>query len=338
MSFLENFGLYAVRALALLARWLGAVTAPVPWPIVVALAAVPVLLVLRFVVWFLRGTAWPVRCKHPITTVRSSGDSACRSLVAGEWRYCRHHNRWYRNSRGQVVDPKLPRWQTVVSGKVIDRTDVGGVGASASLLFYRGFARRPSQVWEALPAIWLEWHQSMRVAFARLRGREVPPEAATNSAAVAAGPTQEEQNRYRGVHLRAVQADQALNTLKGLLPVALLVTAGSVLVPSQFTDLTEYVALLLLWVVVEIARCGLLRAPGGEDWRRQAVKGSFKAFAVVLVVALTCTALDAYVIPFVRETVEASGEVVSAAPPWGGLPAQVAAPLTAGSPLITGRG
>src|SRR5665647_908070 len=180
VSFLENFGLYAVRALALLARWLGAVTAPVPWPIVVALAAVPVLLVLRFVVWFLRGTAWPVRCKHPVTTVRSSGDSACRSLVAGEWRYCRHHNRWYRNSRGQVVDPKLPRWQTVVSGKVIDRTDVGGVGASASLLFYRGFARRPSQVWEALPAV-LPAHAAVRTQPACSDATPTrSPEAATN--------------------------------------------------------------------------------------------------------------------------------------------------------------
>lgn len=302
MTAIEDFGLYVVRALALLAHWLEGLTAPVPWPVVTAVAAVPLLAAVRFAVWFLRGAVWPVRCKHPATTVRRGGDSACRSVVAGEWRYCRHHNHWHRNSRGQLVDPTLPRWKTVAGGAVVDRTDVLAAGASTSLLFHRGFTRKPAEVWESLPSVLRERQQGVRVAMARLRGQQPPGEATHVEGAPA--PTREEQERYRGVHLRAVQADQALLALKWLLPVTFVVTAASAFVPGRFTLPVEYAALLLVWVCVEIVRCGLLSAPSGDGWVRRTFTSSVRAFAALVGVAVACSVLDGRVLPFISGLLE----------------------------------
>lgn len=299
MDFFGDFGLYVVRALALLARWLSAATAPVPWPVVTALVAIPALAVVTFIVWFLRGAVWPVRCKHPATTVRARGDNECRTMVAGEWRRCRHHNKRRHNSRGQFVDPDMPRWKTIVSGRVVDRTDSRGAGRRVSLLFCRGYARKPAQVWEAFPTIWDEWCENVQVAFTRLRRRSVTPSSVSPPTA-GTGPTLDEQERYRSVHVRAVRADQALTALRFLLPSALLAAAASAFVPEAWAVPVEYVALLLLWVVVEIVRCGLLQAPSDQDWRSRATRGVARAFGVVVVAAIVCAVLDGYAIPLLN--------------------------------------
>jgi hypothetical protein len=307
VSILGDFGLYVVRGLALVASWLASATAPAPWPVVVAAVALPVVWVLRFVIWVLRGTVWPVRCKHPVTTKRQGGDSACRATVSGEWRYCRDHNRAAVNYRGQRIDPDLPRWKTVVDGKVVDRSDVSGAGDGVSLLFYRGFARRPSQVLAAFPDMWAQRRAAVVDVVARLRrrGASVPAPAAVGAVGRGPGPSQEERDRYRGVAVRAERADQALATLRVALPVALLLTAGSAAVPGPIRVVVEYAALLALWVCVEVGRRGLWQPAGDGDWRRQVVRSSARAVAVMAGVAVVCALLDAYVMPFLSRVLAA---------------------------------
>lgn len=301
MHLLEDFGLYVVRLLAVAAQWLDRATGPVPWPIVMALAALPVLVVLRWIVWFLRGTVWPVRCKYPVTT-QNRHDKACRTMVAGEWGYCRNHNRPKRMSNGHVVQPDLPRWQTFSRGQRVDRSDVRAVGDSVSLLFYRGFARSPRQVAAAFPEVLEARKETLRAAWHRIRRLPVAATAASTAPlGPYEGPTHEELETYRAVNVRAERADQALMMLRFTLPVALLVTALSSFVGGLWSIVVEYTALLLLWVSVEVARHGLLRDPEAEQaWIAQVAKSVARAFGVVVGVAVIAAALDAYVIPFIQ--------------------------------------
>ena len=300
MNVLENFGLYLVRAFGLLAQWLGEITSPVPWPLVMAAAAVPLLFAANLIIWFLRGAVWPVRCKHPATTVRGHGDKACRRTVAGEWSYCRDHNRYKKNSKNQTVDPKLPRWQTTEG---VDRTDIRGINSRVSLLFYHGFARKPAQVYRAFKEILPEWRNNILIMVKRLKREpagEDPAVGMANTVTTAA-----ERAKYRAFDSRAERADQALLFLKWMLPLAFVITAASAFIIGPWTTALEYAALLLLWIVVEAVRKGLLQAPGKADWRVQVVKGTLQGFVVVVAVAMAYTLLENYIFPFMEKILAA---------------------------------
>lgn len=300
MDFIETFGPYVVRALGLVARWLAEATAPVPWPLVVVVAALPVLMVLRFVVWFLRGSVWPVRCKYPFTT-QARHDQACRAPVAGEWRYCRDHRKRGANSRGKLLDPDLPKWQTIVDGERVDRRDVRGADARVTVLFHRGFARRPSQLPAAVRDVWEDRRRSLVAVRARLLRRPTPVAEPAAAAAAGKGPTARERAKYRAVDPRAQQVDQALRTIRVVLPLALLATAWSAFLAGRTQTAVEYVALLLLWVCVEVFRQSLSGTGGKGRWQARTLRSVAKAFVLFVLAAVICASLDGYVLPFMRE-------------------------------------
>ena len=298
MDVIENFGLFLVRALGFLAHRLGELASPLPWPLVMAVAALPLLYGASFVIWVLRGMVWPVRCKYPETTKRKDGDSACRVSVVGEWHYCRHHRRMGINSRGKAVDPSLPRWQTIQDGQRVDRADVRFLSSNVSWLFYRGFARKPGQVWEALPSVVSGIRDSFAAAVTRIVGRPVELERAP--AAASAGPTTDEREKYTAFDARAERADQALYVLKWLLPAAFVMVAASAFVRGSWTVPLQYAALLLLWIAVEVFRNGLFRASGDKDWRAQVFLGTLKGFGTLTAVAIASMLLGEYVLPFIE--------------------------------------
>jgi hypothetical protein len=155
-----------VQALELFAltvdRWLH-----IPWPLVVAAFFPPLAFVLAIVVWWLRGAIWPVACEYQ-TTRRA----ACRNPTLGEWHRCWQHN-WRRLRKTDLhrVQPKLRRWQTISRGVVKERTDIHGRGFlrlrsnRIGLLYYRGFARPPRDVFRLVPQVARDrWHRLQQAA------------------------------------------------------------------------------------------------------------------------------------------------------------------------------
>jgi hypothetical protein len=155
-----------VQALELFAltvdRWLS-----IPWPLVVAAFFPPIAFTLAIVVWWLRGTVWPVACEYQ-TTRRT----ACRNITLGEWHRCWQHN-WLRLRKTDLhrVQPKLRRWQTISHGVVKERTDIYGRGFlrlrsnRIGLLYYRGFARWPRDVFRLVPQVVGDrWHRLLQAA------------------------------------------------------------------------------------------------------------------------------------------------------------------------------
>ncbi len=155
-----------VQALELFAltvdRWLN-----IPWPLVVAAFFPPIAFTLAIVVWWLRGTIWPVACEYQ-TTRRSP----CRNITLGEWHRCWQHN-WRRLRKTDLhrVQPKLRRWQTISHGVVKERTDIYGRGFlrlrsnRIGLLYYRGFARPPRDVFRLVPQVVGDrWHRLQQTA------------------------------------------------------------------------------------------------------------------------------------------------------------------------------
>ena len=295
MNVIENFGLFLVRALGFLALRLGELASPLPWPLVMAVAALPLLYAASFAVWLLRGLLSPVRCKYPETTKRNGGDAACRVNVVGEWHYCRHHRRGGINSKGKLIDPSLPRWQTVQDGQRVDRTDVRFLSPKVSWLFYRGFARKPGEVWRAIPSVLAGQRDSFTAAANRIMRRPFEPPASAS-----AGPTADEQARYRAFDARAERADQALHVLKCLMPSAFVKVAASAFITASWNVLLQYAALLLLWIAVEVFRNGLFKSSGEKDWRAQVLVGTLKGFGTVTAVAAVGMLLGDYVLPFIQ--------------------------------------
>ena len=124
----------------------------IPWPIAVAVLFLPIVGLLNIAVWYLRGTLFPIRCAYP--TARKAG---CRNVVLGEWHKCRLHRKAiYRKTDLHTVDPKRNRWEyrTIIDGS--EATPVGRGflrmhSGRDTLLFKKGFCRRPSQVLDFLP-------------------------------------------------------------------------------------------------------------------------------------------------------------------------------------------
>lgn len=292
MNILENFGLYVVRALGFLAQWLGELTSPFPWPLIMALAAVPLLFIANFTIWFLRGAIWPVHCKHQATTVRRGGDSACRNMVIGEWRYCKNHNKDKVNSRNKWVNSDLPRWKNVHGD---DRIDIDPINNNVSMFFYHGFVRRPKDASDALKEFWPRLLGNIDFMTSRIKNKSNKKDSLDIKSSTP------EQRKYNAFHPRAKRADQALFLLKWLLPLAFLMIATSTFIRGPWTTVLEYVALLLLWIVVEIIRKGLLLPQGDLDWRLQALLGTIKGFGLVVIIAISSVLLDGYIMPFIEK-------------------------------------
>jgi hypothetical protein len=152
------------QALTILALWLERLSSPVPWPLVIAFLFLPFVAIFRTILWFMRGTTWPVTCKYYHTQQRRL-DKPCRSPVAGEWHYCRAHNKPKKMSDGHFCDPSLQRWQERTASGVVDRTDIRGIGFvrlisnTETLLFYKGLARRPRDILGGLHDMPRRWRQ-----------------------------------------------------------------------------------------------------------------------------------------------------------------------------------
>ncbi|MGW2664431.1 hypothetical protein ACWCW7_26025 [Nocardia tengchongensis] len=153
---LESYG----KALDHLSPW------GIPWPLTFALVFPIIALILASLVWWSRGTSWPVRCDYPITTT----GHPCRNRVWGEWRRC-HHHRPGTHRRGSREVRKLLRWQTVQrGGRLIERQDIRGHGFLRArsevrgLLYYRGFARPPRNV----IGFWRTWMSERRDGLTKL--------------------------------------------------------------------------------------------------------------------------------------------------------------------------
>jgi hypothetical protein len=76
---------------------------PIPWPFWIGGLFPLYLAALSVVLWFMRGAVWPVRCAYPVTSRKRD----CRSVVAGEWRGCRHHNRSVSYWFGHTVNHRI---------------------------------------------------------------------------------------------------------------------------------------------------------------------------------------------------------------------------------------
>ena len=111
-----------VQALALFAtsldRWF-----QIPWPSVLAVFFVPVVVALNVGIWWLRGMVFPISCGY--MTVHEK--SRCRRKTLGEWHKCWYH----RQRRLQRTDQHLvPRAVVTREGRIeIYRTD--GQGGAA---------------------------------------------------------------------------------------------------------------------------------------------------------------------------------------------------------------
>lgn len=125
----------------------------IPWPLWLGLLFPVYIAILSFLLWFLRGGVWLVRCAYPKTSKRRP----CENWVAGEWRRCRYHNYRANYKYGHTVDTSIRRWQQVNrKGELVDLPAIG-VGvirtrpAGRALLYENGYTRRPLDVLKILP-------------------------------------------------------------------------------------------------------------------------------------------------------------------------------------------
>jgi hypothetical protein len=263
---------------AIFAKWLDSVS-PIPWPLVLAFLFLPFVVMLRVMLWVLRGRVWPVACKYYRTT-QSRADKSCRSMVAGEWKYCRHHRKpGRRMSNGHVV-VNIPRWQEEKGGKFVDRTDIRGVGFVSLLsnretfLFYKGIAKRPSLVYRRRCELWASWKEGIR-RFRTIRPRDLIPKRSHEKQV----PTGVADRMPRVVH--ATRLTLASFALGLILVAASIVAGGDWRVGYQYGAAGAFV---LAW---EAIRFGVWKSPDEEKrWVRATFIDTVKVIAVLLVVAL----------------------------------------------------
>lgn len=104
-----------VLGLEWFALWLERSPLQVAWPVLFVLVFQVFLFVVHVLQWFSRGMFLRVACDYPVTTTK--GSSPCKNRAIGEWHRChKHGRRWQRRTDSHVVDPDLPRWQTIEGG------------------------------------------------------------------------------------------------------------------------------------------------------------------------------------------------------------------------------
>ncbi|WP_146102141.1 hypothetical protein [Nocardia nova] len=227
--------------------------------------------------WFLRGSVWPVQCAYP----RTSKGRPCRNWVPGEWMRCRHHNRRVTYRYGhQVV--KLQRWQTLTSGnKIVDRPEIG-VGAlrlrpaDATLLYERGYARPPLAVVRLLP----DKVEAVlrRVKEARLRN-PAPPADDADSDRTPYEPIATERRTDIAKGLNQVVRATQFATIAFC--VAIVFTITAILLRDTAQTVFQYVATLgfvLAWAATSAGVYGR-----SETWLKGACLKSLKWWAGIFV-------------------------------------------------------
>jgi Family of unknown function (DUF6188) len=150
------------------ALWLERSPLHVAWPVLFIFLFQVFLSIVHVFQWYARGMLLRINCDYPITTSKES--DPCKNKTLGEWHRChQHRHRWQRLTDGHVVDPDLPRWQTIGPGGIrMERPDRYGEGMlrarsrKIGLLYHRGYARRPWEVKRLVPELIADYRNRWR--------------------------------------------------------------------------------------------------------------------------------------------------------------------------------
>lgn len=266
----------AGQSLTILALWLDKVS-PVPWPLFIGFLFLPLVVWLRWSLWFLRGGTWPVYCKY-FHTQQARSDKPCRVIVAGEWRYCRHHNRPKKMADGHLCDPGIPRWQSRIRGRVIERDDIRGVGFVSllsnreTLLFYKGIARRPGDVWRGVPALPSRFSDGLRL-IRDMSWRDVMLGSGSSPS---------------GVTERMPRVVTATRWTLSAFAAALLLVVITVFFPDgPWRRSFQYLSTASFFLAWSAVQLGIWKKPEDEPrWKWAAIRNTLKAVGMLVVVAL----------------------------------------------------
>jgi hypothetical protein len=280
-----------VLGLEWVALWLERSPLHVAWPIALALAFQIALLAVHALVWWLRGTIWPIRCDYPDTT--TPGRQPCKNRTLGEWHRCYRHRRVLkRRTDRHVVDPTLRRWQTKKRGARVDRDDIQGGGLvrgksrSIGVLYYQGFARWPRDVRGLLPRLYRDYRQrllELRAQYRQWHGGAAPAQTATTRRTGVSGATFVAQEATK----------LALTFLAGgLLCVAMALIARTYAPEETALRLTdEYAAALFFFFTASIIKNGVWGVRTDRvlqpraDWLDQARTETISSYVVMILLA-----------------------------------------------------
>jgi hypothetical protein len=247
----------------------------IPWPLVLAVLYLPFLVILDIIIWWLRGTTWPVECGYP--TLKQG---PCQNRSFGEWNRC-HQHRYVRLRRTdrQMILPQLRRWQTQIRGRVVEREDAYGRGfvlmkpERVAVLHYRGFVRPPRDAFGIMPGVARDrWRRLSAVArqvrLLGLRGLLLDPPKRSK---LGVSPLAEHAIRATRVELVIVLAGL------GLVGFSLLATAP--VKPSL-----EFCAAVVFIGALAVGRSGIWNP--GPDWRVRAMRDFIRFTGPVILAAV----------------------------------------------------
>jgi hypothetical protein len=305
-----------VLGLEWFALWLERSPLQVAWPVLFVLVFQVFLFVVHVLQWVSRGMFLRVACDYPVTTTK--GSSPCKNRAIGEWHRCHQHGRrWQRRTDHHVVDPKLPRWQTIEREVRTERRDRYGEGSlrarsrSIGLLYHRGYARRPAEVKRLVPELIRDYRSRWRELSEQFRqwrsGQRVDSESVVRQSGAAAEVA---------IIREATQLALAVAAI-GLVCVGLaLILRRS---PSQtaLRIVTEYYAALLFFLAVSVTRHGVWGERQNKmlvphaDWLRRSLKESARAYGTAI--------LCAWLLGTIGRSMGDIAEAMPAVIVWGGL-------------------
>jgi hypothetical protein len=300
------------------ALWLERSPLHVAWPVLFVILFQFFLSIVHVFGWYARGMLLRVACDYPITT--SKGSDPCKNKTLGEWHRChQHRHRWQRLTDGHVVDPDLPRWQTIGRGggreERLDRYGEGTIRAQSrriGLLYHRGYARRPSEVRRLVPELIADYRNRWR----ELRAQVHQWRSGERSDADAVV-------RHSGVAPAVATMREATKVALVAAAIGLLCVGLALLLrenPAQKVGLrvaVEYYAALLFFLAVSITRNGVWGEHRNRmlrprtDWLRRSIKQTSGAFGFAIVCAWLLGTIG-----------RSMGDIVEAMPAvifWGGL-------------------
>jgi hypothetical protein len=271
----ELFRLFA-QALALFAMWLDRAF-HVPWPLILAVFFLPIVVVLDVGVWYLRGMTFPIPCGY--LTVHSR--ERCRRKTLGEWHKCWYHRkRRLRRTDKHLVDPEMRRWKTVLNEQdpaetlgVIGRGLVRMRSRQDTLLYHQGFARPPRDVRKIMPEVLNDYKQRAIVRWSSIRSlgfRGLIP--LTN----------------RGIQQIATSevlpgVINATRLTLALVALGLLLVGVSIAVPPATTMIPEYLAAFSFTFALAFTLAGILRAE--PEWFKHSLAKATKWIAGFMLAA-----------------------------------------------------
>ena len=248
---------------------------PIPWPLWIG-GLFPVYVALVTVLlWFLRGTAWPVRCAYPVTSRKRD----CMNFVPGEWHRCRHHNRSVEYRYGHTVQVKLQRWERVGKrGEIVERPATGfGTFRTrpqgGTVLYYKGYPRRPLDVLRILPDKFKEAFRRIRQARLRAQDEAVPESAVSKVAWGGADSPDVVENLDSVVGATRFSAS--------CFAVGLVFTLVSIPLDGMGQAAAQYLAVLALVLAWAAVSSGLYKRE--FDWLREACYKAVKWWVGIFV-------------------------------------------------------